>query len=263
MKARRYTVRKARGALMAQLWWFHAFNRILQASGTGTDIPAVVDVLRNGPKVFVNPNSGTQKAEQRLGIRPPRVYAYLGRTRESFGTNCVVLDPDGISRGEMSPFDTGGLLDFIKPVCDLPTDKGKSSFMAAFTFDIRAKANELDVYPTYDAQSFKDYIECKAPAQGDGPHDRWPRSADHELPVWKSNADWRAWTWEARTLANDFAIGSLLHWTCHTNIYRRVMAEARRKYPKERVWLLALADKYVQGATGTLVAALRSKQIAA
>jgi|GEM_PF-2317052 len=252
---------------MAQLFWFHAFNRHhpkLDSDDDNeeplTDEDAVVRVLREGPRPHPNPASETRQYEQRLNITPHRVYAYLGRTLEAFGDNAIVLPPNGLIGGQMSPFDTGGLINKIAPVSQL-VDNEKCVYLAAFSFQLATeKGAVLERYPSTSAELVKHYLEAQRPHDGDGPHHHWPGGPQH--PIWTSNTDWRAWTWEGRAEPEHFLVATLRHWTCSPSMHARIIDSAERRYGEDEAWLLRLAETYEEGGVGLLVERLKDEQAA-
>lgn len=101
------------------LYWFHAFER-----GSPGEI---VRVLVEGADPYPNPITSTSRNEAELGITPARVYAYLGRTCDAFGHRAVAIQFGAVT-GELSPFDTGGLVGHIQPVCRWSPRKPRAIF---------------------------------------------------------------------------------------------------------------------------------------
>lgn len=234
------------GCRLPGLLWFHAFNR--------KDVAGVVEVLRKGPKYHPDRNSPTRRHEKELGIKPPRVYAYLGRTLELFGSNALVLPLDAID-GEMSPFDSGGLVKRIKPI-DTFQGAQRQKYLQDYSWATGGKTRLLNVYPSGDGTKLKRYMAGKKPSGHDGPHDLW--TGKEIAAIWKLNEDWRAWTWEARS-AEPLDCSQLVKWTCAPSDYPHIVKElASRDFARLR----ALVPCYVKGGVSNLVTQLRLEQVA-
>jgi hypothetical protein len=234
------------------LVWVHAFRR--------ADEAAIVRVLRDGPQIHPDETNDTRVYEGRLGIAPNRVYAYVGRTLETFGENALVLPPAAVRGGHLTPFDTGGTIRKIRPIDDFP-DPEKAAYVAAFTWTLPEDlAACLETYPTGDATRLAAYLDTAKP-DGRGPGDLWPGKPD--AAIWEQNTDWRAWTWEGRAEPHHLAIDQLRHWTCSPSVANGVFATAKRLYgATDRPFLLRLTKTYLEGGVGSMLLRLRKDQAA-
>lgn len=235
--------------VVPRLFWFHAFNR-----STDSD---VIDVLLNGPKIHPIPTSETRMAELQLGIAPHRVYAYLGRTHTQFGESAIVLQPDAVD-GDMSPFDTGGLISNIVPINSYD-DANRNKYLKSYTWPTSQRSTLLDVYPSLASPHFMNYLLGTAPPPCDGPHHFWQ---GHDVAaVWTSNLDWRSWTWEGRTTAFDL---SMLHkWTCSPAKFPELLEHVENGSTVAVANAFsAMLPSYVHGGVSNLIATLRTEQAA-
>jgi hypothetical protein len=234
---------------MPRLFWFHAFNRKTDGD--------VIDVLLNGPRIHPDPNSETRQNELRLGINPHRVYAYLGRTHTQFGESALALHPAGVGN-EISPFDTGGLINKIAPV-KAYSDAGKQKYLRSYTWPANQHEAVLKIFPSSDPKRFSEYLLGAAPTGFDGPHDLW--NGREIAAIWTSNTDWRAWTWEGR--AEAFDLSKLYKWTCSPAKFPELVEHI------ETVASVNTADafstimgNYVHGGVSHLITSLRGEQAA-
>lgn len=227
----------------AQLFWFHATRR-----------PAVdhyVGVLRDGcrPPPTV---SETQQLELALDITPPRVYCYLGRTLEQFGEFCLVFEPPRLPTGNMSPFDTGGLVRKIRPVSDWQIVQ-RVEYLRALSFSTQTMDDMLAGYP---ADQHERYLDCERPTFA-GPHEIWTDAPIAD--IWAQGTHWRAWTWEGRWEMLPVA-GTIRAWTCAPAIFMDIVEriEAAPDLP------VAVVDDFLArfrpGGVSALVADLRVEQ---
>lgn len=231
---------------MAEYRWFHAFDRASAGD--------ILNVLRNGPKIHPDPNCSTRRHEATLGIDPNCVYAYLGRTIETFGATAIVL-PIGAVEGEVSPFDTGGLVNKLEPVKAMG-DSDKRTFLGAFTWPIAKIPHLLTVHPTEKRALIKRYLDGQLPPDVDGPSKLWP-SKKATAAIWRSSNDWRAWTWEARS-PEKFDVSRLEEWSCDTGVYDEIVDHALNTNTP----FADLAARYVHGGVSNLVERWKTRQAA-
>jgi hypothetical protein len=225
------------------LLWFHGTRR--------SGVEDYLGILRSGchPAPFKN---DTQQLEMDLQISPPRVYCYLGRTLEQFGEFCMVFDPRRLPVGEMSPFDTGGLVRKIPPVRDWP-ESDRAAYLAALSFSTADREAHVAAYP---ADRRPGYLDCERPPQ-EGPHEIWPNSPVAE--IWKQGTHWRAWTWEGRWALLPVS-GNLRAWTCSPSLFMDILEaiEGCDDIPTSAV------DEFLAcfrpGGVGALIADLRAEQ---
>lgn len=238
-------------ASASRLLWFHAFDR-----KTPKD---VTQVLRGGPDPHPDPNTSTRRREIRLGIEVPCVYAYLGKTCTSFGQRALVLDLAAL-RGVVSPFDTGGLVEHIKPVCEADwNDQNRGDYISANTWPTEQLDSLLQAYP---GRSVADYLDGHCPAD-EGPHARLP-SGELKACIWNGSGNgWRAWTWEGRSTTTLRVGESLLGWTCSVDEFADLLAAleaASLDGVHSDADVLTWMDKYTEGGVSAIVAAFRLTQ---
>ncbi len=217
--------------------WFHAFKRDNRSS--------LAAVLLRGPAPWPNPDTRTSRNEAWLGITPSRVYAYLGRTSESFGQAALTLRQTSMAGGDCSPFDTGGLVAHIQPLCG--DQAACRTFLAAFTFSIGELPGCLDAYPG-DAGTAR-YIRGEPPSPG-GPHEVWTdRLVGEHHGVWvHPDNQWPAWTWELRSPVDLPGGEAVDAWTCRPDDFESV---------KEQLYAAAEADEALIDAASHLLASYR------
>ena len=217
-----------------------------------------MSVLRLGPRIHPDKKTTSRVYETRLGIDPHRVYAYLGRTLEVFGNCALALPPEALT-GEMSPFDTGGLINHIAPISGYD-DARKQAFLRAYTWPTADRSTLIQKYPTSQNGQFAEYLEgVKAPS-AEGPHKIWQ---DREIAaIWSGANDSRAWTWEGRS-SPTFDVKQLHRWTCSPAAYPAIL-EHGETYTKavDAAWFQALISKYIHGGVSALVMNLRQEQAA-
>jgi hypothetical protein len=233
-----------------ELHWFHAFNR--DSAGS------LAEVLTQGAAPNPSPNSGTARNELHLDIRPPRVYAYLGRTIEEFGQRAIVVARDAVQDGDLSPFDTGGLVQHISPICtwDKPTKRG---FLGAYTWTYDQLDVVLSLYP---AEYGQPYLAGARPTEH-GPSSIFQRGYE-EATCWSDASNtWRAWTWELRSSNKIPAGTTLVAWSCHPDEYAELQEALEQVAETDEELLEHLLSSYCDGGVSVLVAALQSSQAVA
>ncbi len=229
--------------------WFRAFKRPTAAE--------VVAVLRQGDQPNPAPTAATRRNEGVLGIHPPRVYYYLGRTIEAFGDAAVALDHGSLD-GEVSPFDTGGLVDHIPPVRDWQANE-RTAFLTAFTGRSAELPNLLAAYPGKAVVEVRSYLLAHRPT-ADGPGDLWPGKPNNGT-IWRDGTDSRAWTWECRVVPPTIGQGGLRSWSCTAVRYREIRRYAEALTDEVEIQAMeALLAKYVRGGTSVLVQQLLAEQ---
>jgi hypothetical protein len=248
-RLRTATLRRRETQFLPDYRWFHAFRR-----GGAKEI---LDVLRDGPKIHPNPKCDTRVHETTLGIDPNCVYAYLGRTLETFGETALVLPINAI-KGKVSPFDTGGLVNKINPVKALP-DSDKRVFLNAFTWPISKIPSLLSEHPTKQTRRVQRYLAGVEPPDADGPSQLWPNSKA-TAAIWRSNNDWRAWTWEVRS-PEQFDVSRLEEWTCSPALYAEILDHVDALAGAAN-WFEDVASRYVHGGVSNLVEQWKSRQAA-
>jgi hypothetical protein len=232
---------------MKNLLWFHAFNR--------NSVAEVVDVFRNGPSTNPNPCT-TQANEDALGI-PRSVYAYLGKTVPHFGNVAFALRLDALA-GDVSPFDTGGLVKYHQPVAGW-TAAERSDFLNAFTWQSSQLPARLADYPSAQPGHLENYLRGVRPLH-DGPHAVW-RAHVPVAAIWSHTANtWQAWTWELRAKGQLPAPSTLEKWSCPAAMETQITEYADTTSPDEATFIEALLGKYVRGGVSQLVAELREGQ---
>lgn len=244
-----------RWATVTKLLWFHAFRRNVGDPPT-QDAGMVARVLRSGSDPNPSTATKTHAAETELGISGPCVYAYLGRTIERFGANAIVLPADAVTEGHMSPFDTGGLIEDIPPVCHFEKDK-RNAFLAAFTFPLAAREASLEIYPSAKLPAYNRYRKGERPL-APGPRTLWP-AIDHEGDIWDGGTHWSAWTWEARS-PQKLDTSRLFKWTCAPSAHDAIVEAAEALYGHEPDWIAEMHRTYFRGGVGLLVKELEKEQ---
>lgn len=232
---------------MSKLLLFHAFRRNAAAD--------IVEVLTVGPRPSPDVNCTTQRNERELDINPPHVYAYLGKTVPEFG-NAAFAIGDGTIKGDISPFDTGGLVDHIHPVRDWPRND-RRAFLRANTWPSGRLHAQLERYPGTAVHEIAAYLDGERPSQP-GP------SAVFANPppasTWSDARNiWPAWTWELR-VANILALSAadLVNWTCPAAMFNDVYEELLRSNHADAGTLLG---KYIEGGVSRMVERLRAVQV--
>jgi hypothetical protein len=228
------------------LLWFHATGR--QAA---SDYVRLLDVgLR--PAAFV---TDTQQLELHLAIVPHRVYCYLGRTLEAFGEFCVALRPDSLPVGELSPFDTGGLVRKLEPIRTW-TREQQQTYLDAFSFSTLTRADCLARHP---AEALVEYLECARPVQR-GPHQLWDGTPEADIWALAPEHDWRAWTWEGRWQQLPIA-GQIVAWSCAPSLFPLILDATERTDANISSEILdGFLQTYQPGGVGALVADLKAVQ---
>lgn len=231
------------------LLWFHAFDR--------TAVEGIVDVLVSGPRPNTDPATPTRRNEITIGIDPPCVYAYLGRTTDAFGKRAIAVRLDALD-GNVSPFDTGGLIQHIYPVCE-QTNSQKQDYLQSHTWSSLELPSLLTQYP---GQALVDYLAGQRPGH-DGPHLYLDVSGPVEN-IWSDTRNnWQSWTWEGRSDRCLHAGEQLVGWTCHPDEYSVLMTEVLCRYTDDEAETLGidkLPVKYHRGGVSELVSGLRHLQ---
>jgi hypothetical protein len=232
--------------------WFHAFHR--DAVGD------TLEVLRTGPRVHPSPSTRTKENEAELGIDPPCVYAYLGRTLEVFGSSAICLPMADVS-GTVSPFDTGGLVEHIEPVHTWESE-ARRAYLQKFSWECSQLATLLKRHPTALPAKISAYLRGRKPDES-GPHEVWTTAdANCVAAIW-SGDDWRAWTWETRVPQHIPVNHNVVRWSCSSATYGEILRYAESVTdPNEGVWLESLLQRLVVG-TSSLVSQLIGHQEAA
>ncbi|HND30844.1 MAG TPA: hypothetical protein PLA94_12630 [Myxococcota bacterium] len=233
------------------LYWLHAFRR-----GSPADI---AKVLCDGADPYPNPATSTSQNEAKLGITPARVYAYLGRTSDTFGDRAVAVRFDAPT-GELSPFDTGGLIDHIRPVCSWSSDTAKTSFLRAYTWKSESLSKLLRNYP---GAAITSYLQGERPEPAD-PSEVWTHR-HQSVKLWSTpQNEWRAWTWEIRSPGRLPTGERLIAWTCDPDERQSILNALRDLVlPEQDHWVDLLSKKYVKGGVAALVEKLRKHQVEA
>ena len=237
---------------MPRYLWFHAFARDTLAD--------TLDVLRHGPRHHPLATVRTRVNEEELGIAPPCVYAYLGRTLETFGTSAISLPVDEVP-GVVSPFDSGGLVDHIVPLDKWETDQ-RRNYLARYSWPADQLDDLLAAYPTADAGRVAGYLAGTRPPQS-GPHEVWPDDDDGPslvATIWADNDDCRAWLWETR-VPEHLPITNLVRWSCSSATYDEILRYTDTvNDADEAAWLESLLERFVVGGVSALVRELRAYQ---
>lgn len=242
-------LRATRLFVVSRLLWFRAFNR--------RSFQDVLGVLRDGDTPHPDPASRTRQDEVTLGIAPPCVYAYLGMTLELFGKCAVALGFDQLD-GHVSPFDSGGLIRHIHPLCDWEVPE-RQKFLAEYTWSSDQLPDLLKIHPGEGSAEIAAYLDGTQPTE-EGFHAVYSESLP-EAPMWKDNTDRRAWTWEGRRQGG-LPFRELVAWTCPPDQYAEILSLSPTT-DDERQLVVWLARQYVRGGVAALLRALRPRQEAA
>lgn len=138
----------------------------------------------------------TRDSEDRLGIGR-HTYFYMGYTDPEFGTQVSVFDnhePPGEFHTRVSPFDTGGIAQAKIPLTRRLRRPGRARLVAGNSFEVGVYQDRYEAWAATAFTSRRDYVN------GIPPHT--PFSSDVDLSV---ADDDRAWRWEGRVTARDFA----------------------------------------------------------
>ena len=227
------------------LLWVRAFNVKDLATRLST-----LTVEAAAPPAHVQ--TETRQLELTLGIRDAHVYFYLGRTLENFGSFALAIRKP-VELGEMSPFDTGGLVRKIRPVSTWDSDR-QGAYLRSATFSTVDSARNLEAYP---ANRLTDYLHCERPPQA-GPHETW--QAIPVAEIWDANNDWRCWTWEARYRAPVPTGASVVAWSCSPSQYEAVFDALLAQAPDVATHLV---DTYIEGGVGVFINEIARQQLEA
>lgn len=224
-----------------KLLWLHAFGR--------RNLAEKWDVLNKGRHAPSHHPTDTQNNESILEIDGPCVYAYLGRTKELFGNTAFAIKNDHIV-GAVSPFDTGGLVTKIAPVCSWDNEN-KSGYLRDYTWDSSALARLLDIYPSDRPGPLEKYLQAEKPDQ-DGPYRLWTDKT--KADIWKLNDDWRCWTWEVRCKSVIHTGPYIEYWTCPPEDFAELQGYIDKNIDSiDHKSVTALVQKYVDGGVSALV----------
>jgi hypothetical protein len=230
-----------------RLLWFHSFNR--------GDPQSIADVVARGPGPNPATDSTTFANEAALGLAA-HVYAYLGRTLEKFGARAIVLAQDGL-RGDISPFDTGGLIDRIRPISESGLDE-KVDFLRSYTWE---STRILDVLGCYPGDDLDGYIIGKRPCVS-GPHEVFPGRTLNQPEVWAHSGNWwQAWTWEGRSRDRLDTQHCLVRWTCRPEEYADLVVAVEKTVSP--VQFEKIVTMYFEGGVSVLMAHYLTVQLAA
>lgn len=228
------------------MYWFHSFR--------ASSVERLSEILSLGDSPNLEPTSQTRLHETELGIPAPCVYAYLGNAKEAFGPSVIAAHQASLA-GRVSPFDSGGLVNKIKPVCTWPPAQ-KQSFLEQYSWPSSELNDLLKLYPGIENELIESYVRGDRPAAGAGLHvliDSLP-PAD----LWEQNDDWRAWTWEGRTESKFPAVEEIHRWTCPNELYVALKEEAVERGLE---WFASLVPRYVGGGFGMLLKTVIGEQI--
>jgi hypothetical protein len=197
----------------------------------------------------------TRQNEERLRL-PASVYAYLGRSSSGFGTNGFAV-PLAAASGTVSPFDTGGLVEHIRPVCDWEADD-RQEFLGDYSWAHTDLAVRLADHPSDALGALGNYLDGHVPSVR-GPHMLW---SGREGEIWDHAVNtWPAWTWEIRSPSLP-AGNDIVCWTCPSHVFEqiRMVAEAS---PADADWFAFLLGRYVAGGISQMIVSKRREQEAA
>ncbi|HMJ09994.1 MAG TPA: hypothetical protein VK524_01250, partial [Polyangiaceae bacterium] len=184
------------------LFWFHARRQDAVAD--------ITTALRSGVVVMPRTDGNTNQLELDLKIFPERLYCCLGRTIERFGSFAfaVVTIP---SQGEMSPFDTGGLVHKMPPVSTWASAE-RQKFLVDYSWPTTSVGSLLATYPGPTTLDIERYLDTDHRPAQHGPHQIW--AGKMEADIWANATHWCAWTWEGRFEVTIPVADQLVAWTC-------------------------------------------------
>jgi len=252
VSAIRWTSFRLGAIALTPLLWFHSCNR--------KTVEEFVDVLRHGPAPAPAAMlTTTKQLELKLAIAPTRVYCFLGRTSDAFGEYALAFQAHVIPGGEVSPFDTGGLVKHIAPIRDWPQAE-QQGYLRAFTWPCAELEDLLATYPGVGRASRERYLDVRVGPAAPGPHALW--GGRIEAQIWDGNRDWRAWTWEGRWPKQVPVGAQLVAWTCSPVLLPQILDVADRATgPTDQNWFDDVLRRRVDGGVGNLVAALHHQQV--
>jgi hypothetical protein len=230
---------------MANLLWFHAYRR--------KTVDEMITVLTRGADPTPPGLSRTRMNEARLGL-PPASYVYLGRTHEDFGSAAFALEQHNFM-GLMSPFDTGGTIENIKPLAGW-ADKKRASYVAKYSWSTADFEAVVGAYPAADPAFVAAYVAAERPSHA-GPHAIWLDRP--KADIWLLNDDWRAWTWEGRCAGPIQTGYRILHWSCQPHVFDRIQQRIEDASTDFDL-LVSLTSRYVPGGVSALIDKMRAYQ---
>jgi hypothetical protein len=237
---------------VVSLSWFHGHRHDAVAD--------ITKVLRNGVRAADRTEGGTGQLELELAIQPIRAYCYLGRTHEVFGSFAFAVS-SVTSVGDISPFDTGGLVRHVNPIKTWEAELRKK-FLADYSWPLSELEGVLSAYPGATNADLVRYLDRSAKPMHSGPHKLW--TGKSEADIWALNEDWRVWTWEGR-FHEGFAVGDqLVAWTCPTARYGQLMQWADNvANAADQEWFATVLPKWVEGGVYALVEHVNNGRVAA
>lgn len=233
---------------LTKLLWFHAFNR--------GDPESIVRVLLAGPEPNRATSTDTYRNEQLLGLEA-HVYAYLGRTIDKFGQRALVLSQAALV-GSVSPFDTGGLVNKIHPLCGASV-ADRRAFLTAFSWASSDLSSLIARHP--GREEVRAYMWGVRPPHA-GPAEVFAERGGAEVSTWAHPENtWQAWTWEGRS-TDRLAVGAeLQRWTCRPEEYAALLVDLETVV--DPAAFDSIDGLYLHGGVSALVAAAAELQAAA
>jgi hypothetical protein len=231
---------------MTLLLWFHAFRR--------DKVEDLLEVLTRSAEPTPHGLSKTRMNEANLGLAPS-TYAYLGRPHEDFGSSAFAME-DAEFSGEMSPFDSGGLVSNIAPVCHWKDDADRREYLRTYTWPTSQLAALLAAHPSAEKKLLGAYLRAERPPQA-GPHEIW---GGDSVDIWKSNSDWRAWTWEGRCPGAIPTGRRLFRWTCPPPVYVQLL-DLLEAGDLDADFSAFIISRYIPGGVSFLMETLRVHQM--
>jgi hypothetical protein len=195
-----------------------------------------------------------------LGIFPERLYGYLGRTLERFGSFAFAVASIS-SRGEMSPFDTGGLVHRMPPVSTW-TSALRQQFLRDYSWPTSSLATLITAYPGSNVADLERYLNTSQRPVQRGPHQVW--TSKMQADIWAVGTHWCAWTWEGRFEVSIPVGDQLVGWTCTPTSYGEILRWGDTEATDlERDLLQTVLPKWIGGGVATLVEHLKARQVSA
>jgi hypothetical protein len=244
---------QAPASALSRLLWMRATNR-----STAMDrIQVLLDADAPPPDSI---NTDTKQLEFKLAIAPARVYLYLGRTLDAFGSFGFAVEFPSTG-GDVSPFDTGGLVNKIHPVCTWTSDQ-KQAYLTSATWPASAFMVAGGSYPGHGQADVSRYLDVAQKPTLAGPHDVWPTRIG-AAPIWRDNTDWRCWTWEARFFEAIETGLNIVAWTCAPAIHQEMqdaLCQVAEAASCDVATIDHIAQSYIEGGIGFMVRELRKRQ---
>jgi hypothetical protein len=172
---------------------------------------------------------------------------------------CAVAIAFDSFSGTVSPFDTGGLVQYTTPLQQW-SDEEKTAYLRQYSWESNNRVSLaildlLDAYPGQSPEDVRAYLAGNRP-RVEGPHKVWAPTADStkQANIWVENDAPRAWVWEGR-MPHRFPDGfRLLGWSCPEHVRVQIRAQYEHAATRESFEEYKfLKDHFVEhGVTGLM-----------